>query len=329
MTEARKLKVFIWVAHHLEAKCLVQDYVARMREVFDGHKVEEGWGEQAFRGKMKGVQVLVCWGFHAAILEEAGDLEWIQFGSAGINHALTSELANSSVRLTTQTGLHAVTIAEYAIAGMLVLAHRMHTAIRQQIAGVWERQPVIDGVREFCGSTVGVIGMGHIGRAVASRSRALGARVVATVSTQAESYEADEWVPKDDLEPLLSQSDFIVVTVPQTPATLDLVGEREFARAKRGAVLVNVARGLVVDEDAMVRALKTGLLGGAVLDVFRQEPLPAESPLWKLPNVVMTPHVSGATPLYGERGAATAAANLTAFLAGERMPTEYDRDKGY
>ena len=141
MTEKRRLRVFIWVAHHLEAEPLVREYVAGMREVFSGHDVEEGWGEDAYRGRMKGVEVLVCWGFAPRVLDEADSLKWIQFGSAGINHALTPELRASSIRLTTQTGLHAVTIAEYAVAGMLMMAHGIQTAIRQQAEGVWDRGP--------------------------------------------------------------------------------------------------------------------------------------------------------------------------------------------
>mgnify|MGYP002682429126 CR=1 FL=1 len=329
MTEKRRLRVFIWVAHHLEAEPLVREYVAGMREVFSGHDVEEGWGEDAYRGRMKGVEVLVCWGFAPRVLDEADSLKWIQFGSAGINHALTPELRASSIRLTTQTGLHAVTIAEYAVAGMLMMAHGIQTAIRQQAEGVWDRGPVISGVREFSGSTVGVAGMGHIGRAIASRCRALGARVIATASGQAGEDEADVWVAKDDIAPLLGASDYVVLALPQTSATEGLLGEVEIGLMKTGAVLVNVARGVIVDEDALVRALREGRLGGAVLDVFRTEPLPPGSPLWRLPNVVITPHTSGATPEYGAKGARTAAANLRAYLAGERMPTEFDREKGY
>lgn len=325
----RRLKVLIWAAHHLEDRPIVDDYIRRVREVFREHYVSEVAGRGAYRGHLEGVEVLVCWGFHPDILKEADSLKWIQFGSAGINHAMTPELLGSAVRLTTQTGLHPVPVAEHALAMMLAVCRRLDVAIANQQHSLWERKSLIPTVREFQGSWVGVVGMGHIGREVARKARALGANIVATRSSQAGPDEADEWVDKADLSPLLAKSDFVVIATPLTPATEGMIGSDQIAAMKPGSVLVNIARGSIVDEVALTDALRSGAIGGACLDSFQEEPLPPGSPLWGLPNVLITPHVAGTTPVYGERGAKIVAANLRAYLAGERMPTEYDRTKGY
>ncbi len=329
LTQNRRLKVLIWVAHNLELPHITEDYVQRVAQVFGGHDVTITHGRDSYRGKLSGVEVLVAWGFHKDILQEAADLRWIQFSSAGIDHALSDELLNSGIRMTTQVGLHAVPVAEQAVAMMLAFARGLHIALRHQSKHLWDRTPVASVMREFEGSCVGIVGMGHIGRTVAFKSRALGARIVATRSSQANADDADEWVDKKDLLPLLSQSDWVVLTAPITQKTRGTIGVDEFDAMKNGAVLVNVARGAIVDEPAMMHALESGKLGGVCLDVFHKEPLQVDSPLWDMPNVIISPHVGGATNLYGLRGAATVADNLKAYLAGEKMPTEFDRVKGY
>lgn len=325
----RRLKVLIWVAHHLEASPMVESYLAEVTGVFDGHDVQVAVGRDAYRGRMHGVQVLVCWGFHPDVLTEADSLEWIQFSSAGINHAMTPELQNSPIRLTTQVGLHAVTMAEHALGMMLAWSRRLNLAIRDQAQKQWRREPASSEIFEFEGTTVGIIGTGNIGATLGRKCRALGARVIATRSERAPEDAADEWVDKSDLDPLLKTSDWVCICTPQTPRTEGLLKEREFSLMKPSAVLVNIARGVIVDQDALVGALQEKRIAGACLDVTSPEPLPEDSPLWAMENVILTPHVGGATPLYGLKGARIVRRNLEAFLAGERMPTEYDRLKGY
>ncbi|MCC6485619.1 MAG: D-2-hydroxyacid dehydrogenase [Armatimonadetes bacterium] len=325
----RQLNVLIWMAHHLEASDIIAGYVERVRKVFEGHCVRVVQSADAQPEGLEDVEVLVTWGVRPDALQKMKKLEWIQFGSAGINHALTPELLATKIRLTTQKGVFAVPIAEHVMAMILSLCRRLDFFARSQGEHRWTREAPGRRIREFQNATVGIVGMGHIGREVARRCRALGARTVATRSRSASEDEADLWVERSDIGPLLLESDFTVLCVPQTPESQCLIGPSALAQMKPGSVLVNISRGSVVDQSALLEALASGHLGGACLDVFEQEPLAPDSPLWDMPQVIITPHVSGTTPHYGERGAANVAANLNAFLSGQEMPTEYLRSRGY
>ena len=326
----RRLKVVLWQARHLEADHIIEDYIARVSRVFEGHDVRIIGGPDNQIDSLEDVEVLVSWGIPRDVFLRAKSLEWIQFGSAGINHTLFTELLQSNVRLTTQKGVFSKPMAEHGLAMALHFCRRFDIYVRQQAHGKWARG--IEGgpgVREIEGSTCGVIGMGHIGCEVAAKFRALGARIIATRSKHSTEDMADKWVDKTDIPPLLRQSDWVVIAVPHTPSNIHLIGQEQLDAIKCDGILINLSRGTVVDENALVDALSRDSIGGAGLDVFEQEPLPESSPLWGLPNVLITPHVSGTTPYYGVRGAATVHANLRAFLAGEPMPTEFDRAKGY
>lgn len=323
------LNVLVWVAHHLEADSIIHDYVERVTEVFSSHNVRIVQGPEAWRGNMHGVDVLVAWTFNPEILTEADCLKWVQFGSAGINHALSPQLLESGVRLTTLRGVHPEAASEHAIAMMLAWCRRLHLSRDHQAAAQWVRNPFTPHFRQFAGSTVGVIGMGGIGRAIARKCRLLGARVIATRSSTAQAQEADQFVERDCLGPLLEQSHWVVLAVPDTGATRRLIASGQIAQMRSDAVLVNIARGTLVDESALAEALQQGRIAGACLDVFETEPLPEGSPLWAMPEVIITPHTAGATPDYGRLGAAIVQQNLKAFLAGDSMPTQYDPARGY
>jgi len=212
---------------------------------------------------------------------------------------------------------------------MLALGRRLQVAIVNQHGNCWKREGIGPFVRELEGSIVGIIGMGRIGRCLAAKCRALGTKVIGTKASSASQDDADEWVDKNDLEPLLQNSDWVVLTAPSTDSTNKLIGAPQLAMMKSGAILINIARGQLVDEAALVDSLISGHLGGAGLDVFETEPLPDVSPLWQMENVVITPHVGGMTPHYGSRAAAIVAENLAAYLDGRKMPSEFDREKGY
>lgn len=326
---SQPLNVLVWVAHHLEADSIIHDYVRRVTEVFSSHNVRIVRGPGAWKGNMQGVDVLVAWTFNPEILAESDSLKWVQFGSAGINHALSPQLLESGVRLTTLRGVHPEATSEHAIAMMLAWCRRLHLSRDQQGAAQWVRNPYTPHFRQFAGSTVGIIGMGGIGRAIARKCRLLGARVIATRSSVAEPHEADQFVERDDLGPLLEESQWVVLAVPDTGVTRRLIGARQLSRMRSDAVLVNIARGTLVDESALAEALQEGRIAGACLDVFETEPLPASSPLWAMPEVIITPHTAGATPDYGRLGAAIVEQNLKAFLEGIPMPTQYDPARGY
>jgi len=267
------------------------------------------------------------------IIERAPGLKWIQLSSAGIDRLAETPLANSHVTLTTASGIHSGTISEWVIGGMIALAKGFPNALRAQAQAAW--QPYWPESLE--GKTVGIIGAGHIGSQVGRVAKAMGMRVIGSrrsiekrvAGANAGEPEIDELVPATDLHYILAKSDFVVVATPLTPETRGLIGEAELAAMKSSAYLLNIARGAVIDEPAMIDALKEHRIAGAALDVFSQEPLPPESELWGLDNVIMTPHISGGMPDYMERVVGLFAANLRRYLAGDPLANVFDPARGY
>jgi phosphoglycerate dehydrogenase-like enzyme len=201
--------------------------------------------------------------------------------------------------------------------------------MRRQAERRWDRS--IEA-REISGTTCGIIGMGAIGGETARRARALGMRVLATrrsITARGEDDLAHELLPPSDLGYLLRESDWVVIAAPLTPETRGLIGAEELRQMKPSAVLVNVGRGPIVDEQALIAALRDGVIAGAGLDVFDQEPLPADSPLWDMENVVVTPHFSSGSDHYTTRAADIAADNLRRYLAGEPLRNVVDIERGY
>ena len=273
--------------------------------------------------------------FPAELVADAPRLRWIQSISAGIERNLAPEIVARRIAVTNGAGIAAIGIAEHVVAVMLMFCRNFHVAGRLQAAGRWDRPTIMAGtgtpIREFVGSRVGVIGLGPIGAAVAERSAALGAIVRGMrrhpPATAAPPYEAV--VGPGRLDDVLGWADFIVLAVPHTPETERMIGARELGLMRTEAYLVNVARGSVIDEDALVDALRTGHIAGAALDVVTREPLPATSPLWTLPNVILTPHAAGATPRYFDRALELFIENLDRFLAGRPLRNLVDPALGY
>ena len=263
----------------------------------------------------------------------APKLRWAQITAAGVEDLLDSELIRSGVTLTTASGIHAVPIGEYVMGVMLAFAKGLPGAMRAQAERTW--RPYL--AEELCGKTVGILGLGAIGGYVAKLAKADGMRVLAvrrSVRQRAEGREAviagvDEMLPPSDLPYLLSQADYVVIAVPLTPESRGLIGERELRLMRPTARLINVSRGAVVDEAALVRALKEGWIAGAALDVVQQEPLPHDSELWGMDNVILTPHISGGTPVYMERAVELFSDNLRRYLAGEPLRNAVDVKRGY
>ncbi len=267
------------------------------------------------------------------IASRAPHLKWLQLTSAGVDRLLDAPVVRSPVQVTTASGIHATSISEYIIGAMLAFAKGFPRAIQAQAERAWT--PYLPP--ELEGATVGIIGMGAIGRrtaelAKAFRMRVLGMRrsVERRVRGQGSGVtDVDELMPPADLPYLLRESDYVVLATPLTPETRQMIGEPELRSMKPGAVIVNIARGAVIDEAALVRALKEGWIAGAALDVFEREPLPADSELWGLRNVLLTPHISGGTPRYMERAVDLFCDNLRRYLAGEPLRNVVDPARGY
>ncbi len=248
-------------------------------------------------------------------------LRWIQLTGAGYDH-LESTMLKSGVTIT-NAPLFAIPIAEFVLSSMLALSRRVPTyAAAYQVNRAWPASHWQSHLEdELFGRTLGIVGYGAIGQAVAKLGQAFGMTVVATrqSATAPTMVDGVRILPAAQLQQLLSVSDFVVLSVPLTTATRHLIGDAEFALMKAGAYLINVARGSVVDERALVAALQRGQLKGAALDVFEQEPLPPASPLFALPNVLLTPHIAGVSSGYHARITEYFAQNLEQYLAGQPL----------
>lgn len=265
-------------------------------------------------------------------LRAAGKLRWVQAHSAGVDRYLrVAELVEAEeVVLTNMRTVHGPAIADHAFAMLLSLTRDLRPHLDPANRGAWNRRG--SGVEPIAleGRTMLVVGLGGIGSAVAQRAKGFGMRVLATRRSDVPPPPyVDLQAKPDALHELLAETDVVAICVPLTRETEGMIGDRELAALKPGAYLVNVGRGRVVDTEALVRALESGRLAGACLDVTDPEPLPADHPLWSMPNVVITPHVSGRSELTGRRRRAVFLENLRRFAAGEPLLNVVDKQAGY
>lgn len=308
-------------------ECVVVDAFA------DGTGDGRGAGAEAVEAA-RGAEVYLGWGVPREVFAAGGgSLRWAHSASAGVGGVLYPEMVASEVTLTNSAGTHAEPIADTVLAMILHFARGFDFAVRAQAERRWDKTPwdAIDApVRELAESTVGLLGLGGIARAVARRAAALGMRVVATRRSSAEGPSGVEVLRGGDaLDRLLSLSDYLVVTVPRTGQTEGMIGARELALLPPGAVVINVSRGDVIDQDALAGALRGGRLRGAGLDVFPREPLEPGSALWTLPNTLLLPHVSGTSHGFWRRETDLIVGNIRRYLAGEPLLNTVDKQAGY
>jgi phosphoglycerate dehydrogenase-like enzyme len=262
---------------------------------------------------------------------QAANLKWVQLSSAGADGYAAQGLPQErpDVRVTTASGIHEVPISEHILGMMLHFSRRFNVAVRNQPQHNWERLAPDELYRK----TVCLVGYGPIARRAAMLCAAFGMRVLcvrASLSALAPGLApVDRFYPVSALNEALAQADFVVVAAPRTPQSERMIGEAQFEVMKQGVVLICISRGALVDEPALVKALRSGKLGGAGLDVFTVEPLPRDSPLWDMENVLITPHNSGANPYYNERATDLFCDNLGRFLRGEPLRNLVDFGRGY
>jgi len=268
----------------------------------------------------------------AELLEAGPRIRWIQAYSAGVERCVSlPALRERGILLTNMQRVAGPVMAEHVLAMMLAFARGLDFYIPERMAGRWTRElPPPGRMLTLQGKTVLVVGLGGIGSEVASRAHALGMRVIATRASGREGppYVSYVGLP-DELDRLAGEADFIVNTAPLTPATRGMFDAKFFAAARPGAYFVNVGRGGSVVQGDLVAALRSGRLAGAGLDVTDPEPLPADSPLWKMQNVILTPHVSASSDLGDEARILIAAENLRRYVTGERMLSVVDVERGY
>ena len=313
------------------------DHFRRALARFDGRAVltfADAAGD-AFARALPDADVVVAQDLSDDQLARAGRLRWLSSVAAGLDGIVTPALLGRGVALTSASGVHGPNIAEHVLAMMLMFTRGLPALFRAQLARRWERNHTSrsGAFAELTGKTLLVVGLGRIGEAIAARARPFGMRIVAVKRDPSARHDAgvavDELLGMEALDDALGRADHVCLTVPITRETHRLIDARRIARLRAGAYLYNVSRGPVIDEAALVEALRAGTLGGAGLDVFEDEPLPATSPLWDLPNVILTPHVAGLTPLYYQRTAALFADNLDRFLSGQPLENRFDSTRGY
>ena len=264
----------------------------------------------------------------ADFLGAATKLKWFQVINAGVERLADEGLLGRGFAVTNASGLAAIPIAEYVVCMMLNLAKEIHTDIRSQTSGKWSFRFTDD----LTGKTVGIVGMGAIGRETARLASAFRMRVLATrrtVTAATREEYCDEVLPYSGLDRLLAESDYLVLCVPLTPETKGMIGAAELAKMKPTSAIINIARGAVIDQPALISALKNGTIRAAALDVTDPEPLPPESELWGMENVIITPHVSGAVKGYGHRAAEIFVANLERWVRGEPLQQLVSAERGY
>lgn len=260
-----------------------------------------------------------------ALIERENDLRWVHSGSAGVDHILTPVFRSRELILTNSSGVHAPSIAEWIVAAMLYFEKGLFDILRQQKERLFEKVER----DELATKHVVVIGAGHIASETAARLRPFGVRLTCVRKSVEPHPSFDETVAVNALRDVAPSCDWLIVAVPLSNETRHLVGRDLLAALPPAARLINVARGEIVDEAALIDALRERRIAGAALDVFEREPLPAESPLWAMENVLVLPHTSWRSPRVKERQLALFVDNLRRFLNGEPMRNVVDISRGY
>ena len=277
--------------------------------------------------------IFVGYSLRAEQLTAARKLKWIHSTAAGVAQLMYPELRDSGIVVTNPSGIFSVPMAEHTMGLLLALARNFPDSVRQQDLAHWSQQELWDKpqhLTELNGQVLLIVGFGSIGREVAKRARAFDMRVWGvTRSGKGDLAHAEKILAVEDLHDALPEADFVLIAAPETAETRHLIGAEQIAKMKRGARLINVGRGSLLDEAALVQALKSGVLGGAALDVTRVEPLPAESSLWKTPNLMITPHTSGVSDRLWHRQTAILMELLERWFDGRELFNLVDFARGY
>ncbi len=309
--------------------------LVRVTEEADGSSDGAPRVTPALLEALRDAEVYCGFGIPREVFAASEELRWVHSGAAGVGGSLYREMLESDVIFTNSAGTHGVPVAEHALAMMFYFARGLDHVVASRLAGrPWERDRVAaepSPVRELSGSVVGVVGYGGIGREIGRRAKALGMQVWALRrdASGPRPPEVDRLLGPESLHDLLAASDYVVIAVPHTRETDNLIGASELSLMGRHAVVINVSRGGIIDEDALVEALRARAIRGAGLDVFREEPLPPASRFWELDNVCLTPHVAGVSPRFWERETELILENTRRYLAGEPLLNVVNKQAGY
>jgi phosphoglycerate dehydrogenase-like enzyme len=325
------MNVLVGVISPAPAWVMPRRFVDQLRVEFPQHTFLDAWDRETLRRLLTDAEVAFTPFIDRDVFASATRLRWVQSPAVGVGSLMFPELLASDIVLTSARGIRARSIAEHVIGVTIALARRLPATLRAQAAHRWAQDELEAETRTLAGQRMGIIGLGAIGLEVAKIAAPFGFRISAIRRRAGEPVPdgVDEVWTLEHLPELLAQCDVVVLAVPHTPETKLLIGRAQIDRMKPGALLVNVARGKLVDDEAVIEALRDGRLGGAALDVFSQEPLESSSPYWDLPNVIVTPHTSGAMQDYWTPLVALFADNLRRFEKGEPLRNVVDKVAGY
>jgi phosphoglycerate dehydrogenase-like enzyme len=327
------VRILVAIYSEFQSWCIPEAEVDVLRRTFPEHTFVRADSDEAALEAIADAEVAYSSRITPAHFAAAPRLRWIHSPAAGVGSMLFPEMVRSDVLMTNSRGNSSVTIAEHVIAVTLALLRDLPLAWKRQSEKVWAQNEFDAGasIRTLRGARMLIVGLGSIGAQTARLASAFGAAVAGIRRTldAPRPPGVGEVAPPRQLREQLPSADVVVIAAPQTSETLHLIGERELALMKADAILVNVSRGKLVDEAALVRALERGRLRGAALDVFEHEPLDPASPLWHRPDVLITPHVSGFHAGYWPQATQLFADNLRRFVAGQPLTNLVDKQAGY
>ena len=327
-------KLLILTYHRLDLWIAPPWFAKRLAEEFPQFQVIQLNSYDKVLNEIGDVEVLFGISIRPDQFLAAQKLRWIHSQAAAVHQLMFPELINSNVVITNARDVHGSVVAEHVLALIFALAKRIPAAVRFQEQHVWGQEQIWHGdtrPRDLAGAALGLVGLGSIGRPLAKHAAALGMKVSAVRQHPGKDKPegVDEVLPATKLDDLLARSDYVVLALPVTPATTGLIGRSQLAKMKPGACLVNVGRGPLVEESALVEALRNKTIAGAALDVFDKEPLPADSPLWDLDNLLITPHTAGMSDQMWQRHYALFSENLRRYLDEQSLLGLVDKRRGY
>lgn len=306
---------------------------ARMRERWPEMRVVQLPDYVGLEGELPDTDIFVGFSLRPEQFAHARKLKWLHSTAAGVGQLMYPELRASGIEVTNASGVHMIPMTEHILGMLVAMARRFPDCFRYQERAQWAQQELWDSAvrpRELHGQVLLLIGFGAIGRAVARAVRPLAMRVWAvTRSGQGDSELAERIFPASKLHDCLREADFVILAAPETPETRKMIGAREFACMKSSAYFMNVARGALVDEPALIAALERRAIAGAALDVASQEPLPPENPLWKLGNAFITPHMSAVSNQLWTRQTDLLLTNLERWFTDRELLNRVDLIRGY
>jgi phosphoglycerate dehydrogenase-like enzyme len=329
------MDVVVGVVSPAQAWVLPRRFVEHLRREFPQHTFIDVWDREALRQVLGRADVAFAAFLDHDLVPSLSRLRWLQAPAVGVGHILSPELIESPIVLTSARGVRARPMAEHVLGVMLALARQLPLVVRRQAQHQWALDEIeaAGSIRTLSGRQLTIVGLGSIGIEVARLAAPLGMRVAAIRKhvdrSLPDDLRIDEVAPPDRLRALLPATDVLVLCAALTPETRQLIDRQALEAIKPGAFVINVGRGRLIDDDAVVEALRNGRLGGAAMDVFAREPLDPSSPYWDLPNVIVTPHMSGAMEDYWTPLVGLFAENLRRFESGRPLLNVVDKEAGY